>query len=127
MTTNSPVFVFGSNLAGLHYGGAAKYAVDKFGAILGKEEGIQGQSYALPTLDEDFKQLPLAAIEFGIKRFKKYAAANPELEFYVTRIGCGIAGFSDSEIAPLFVGSPSNCTFDPQWSSYGLTAWKGVL
>lgn len=121
------IFVFGSNLAGKHYGGAAKYAVDKFGAVLGREEGIQGQSYALPTLDEDFKQLPLSVIEFGIRIFKRYAVAHPDESFYVTRIGCGIAGFSDEQIAPLFVGSPSNCSFDPQWSSYGLTAWKEVM
>jgi hypothetical protein len=126
-TKTRSVFVFGSNLAGLHYGGAAKYAMDKFGAILGAEEGIQGSSYALPTMDEDFRPLPLAAIEFGVARFKRYASAHPDVVFYVTRIGCGIAGFSDSQIAPMFGGSPLNCIFDPQWTSYGLPAWKEAL
>lgn len=119
------IFVFGSNLAGIHAGGAARYAVEKYGAVNGNEEGRQGQSYALPTMDEDFKPLPLAAIRFGIERFKRYAVAHPDETFYVTRVGCGIAGFSDSEIAPMFHGSPSNCTFDPQWSD--LPAWKEVM
>lgn len=125
--TSSSVFVFGSNLAGIHAGGAARTAAEKYGAVEGVEEGMAGSSYALPTMDEDFKPLRLAAIEFGITKFKRYASANPHMSFYVTRVGCGIAGFSDVEIAPLFVGSPSNCTFDPQWSIYGLPAWKEVM
>ena len=121
------IFVFGSNLAGIHAGGAARYAADKFGAVSGVEEGRQGQSYALPTMDEDFQPLRISAIRFGVDRFKKFAAAHSDSEFYVTRVGCGIAGFKDEQIAPLFVGSPSNCSFDPQWSSYGLPAWKEVM
>ena len=121
------IFVFGSNLAGKHYGGAAKYAVDKFGAVFGEAEGPTGQAYAIPTLNADFQQVPLDLIKSSVENFKVHASLHPALEFYVTRIGCGIAGFKDSDIAPLFVGSPCNCTFDPQWSSYGLTAWKEVL
>lgn len=121
------IFVFGSNLAGKHYGGAAKYAVEKFGAELGVGGGLTGQSYALPTMDQEFEPLPLGAIEQAVEGFKSFALANPALEFYVTRVGCGIAGFSDSDIAPMFIGSPSNCSFDPQWASYGLPAWKEVM
>lgn len=124
------IFVFGSNLAGKHYGGAAKYAHEKFGAEMGIGEGLTGQSYALLTMDENFKSLPLGAVEAAIDGFKIFALANPDLDFYVTRVGCGIAGFKDEQIAPLFAGSPSNCTFDPQWAGYGtwgLPAWKEVL
>lgn len=121
------IFVFGSNLAGKHFGGAARTAAEKYGAEMGIGEGLTGQSYALPTMSADFQPLPLEVIEQAVEGFKFYALANPALDFYVTRVGCGIAGFSDSQIAPLFVGSPSNCTFDPQWSSYGLPAWKEVM
>ncbi|MGI0135178.1 MAG: A1S_2505 family phage non-structural protein [Candidatus Micrarchaeaceae archaeon] len=121
------IFVFGSNLAGKHYGGAAKYALEKFDAEMGIGEGLTGNSYALPTMDSTFSRLPLAAVDFGVHRFKRYATNNPHLAFYVTRIGCGISGFTDEQIAPMFAGSPSNCTFDPQWSSFGLPAWKEVL
>lgn len=119
--------MFGSNLAGKHYGGAARYAHEKYGAEMGVGKGIAGQSYALPTMDENFKPLPLSEIAISIGAFRATAEVNPDFEFYVTRVGCGIAGFTDQQIAPLFVGSPSNCTFDPQWSSYGLPAWKEVM
>jgi hypothetical protein len=121
------IFVFGSNLAGKHYGGAAKYAADKFYAVVGEAEGPTGTAYAIPTMDADFRQLPLEDVEDYIETFKAHAYANPQEDFYVTRVGCGIAGFKDAQIAPLFVDSPDNCTFDPQWSSYGLPAWKEVL
>lgn len=121
------IFVFGSNLAGKHLGGAARYAADKFGAEMGTGEGLTGDSYALPTMDETFSPLSLEVISYGVKRFLDFTGKHPDLNFYVTRVGCGIAGFSDSDIAPMFLGAPSNCNFDPQWSSYGLPAWKEVL
>lgn len=91
------VFVFGSNLAGKHYGGAARAAVQHFGAIMGQGEGLQGQSYAIPTM-----QGGVETIAPYVDRFIAFAQSRPDLTFYVTRIGCGIAGFADSEIAPLF-------------------------
>lgn len=91
------IFVFGSNLGGGHYGGAARIAAQRFGAIMGQGEGLQGQSYAIPTM-----QGGVETIAPYVDRFIAFAKAHPELTFYVTRIGCGIAGFSDSEIAPLF-------------------------
>lgn len=121
------IFVFGSNLAGKHFGGAARTAHEKYGAEMGVGQGRTGQSYALATMNSEFEPMPLWGIDYAVALFKQYAEDNPEEEFYVTRVGCGIAGFSDSQIAPLFVGSPSNCTFDPQWSSYGLPAWKEVM
>ena len=91
------VFVFGSNLAGMHGGGAAWVAFRKFGAVMGQGVGPQGQSYAIPTM-----QSGVDTIKPYVDAFIDYAKAHPESFFYVTRIGCGIAGFTDSEIAPLF-------------------------
>lgn len=91
------VFVFGSNLAGMHGGGAAYVAFKKFGAIMSCGVGLQGQSYAIPTM-----QGGVETIKPYVDEFITFAADHPELFFYVTRIGCGIAGFRDKEIAPLF-------------------------
>lgn len=91
------VFVFGSNLGGFHSGGAARIAMKKFGAVWRQGEGLQGQSYAIPTM-----QGGVDTIKPYVDRFIAFAAAHPQLKFYVTRIGCGIAGFSDKDIAPLF-------------------------
>jgi hypothetical protein len=99
ITTLAPneVFVFGSNLAGAHGGGAALLAVRRFGAVWGQGVGMQGQSYAIPTMHGGPE-----AIKPYVDDFIVYAKAHPELVFLVTRIGCGIAGFSEEEIAPLF-------------------------
>ena len=91
------IFVFGSNLAGQHAGGAAWAAFNKFGAVWGQGVGLQGQSYAIPTM-----QGPVSTIKPYVDEFIQFAAQHPEYEFLVTRIGCGIAGFKDEEIAPLF-------------------------
>ncbi len=91
------IFVFGSNLAGMHGGGAARAAYEKFGAVWGQGTGIQGQSYAIPTMQGD-----VDTIEPYVDSFIVYAKVHPEKKFLVTRIGCGIAGFLDSDIAPLF-------------------------
>lgn len=91
------IFVFGSNLQGLHGGGAARVAVSKFGAIMGQGVGIQGQSYAIPTM-----QGGVETIQPYVDEFIEFAKAHSEYKFLVTRIGCGIAGFTDSEVAPLF-------------------------
>ena len=91
------VFVFGSNLAGMHGGGAAYAAYRKFGAVWGCGVGHFGQSYAIPTM-----QGGVETIKPYVDAFIAYAVSHPEFFFYVTRIGCGIAGFSDGEIAPLF-------------------------
>lgn len=91
------VFVFGSNLAGNHAGGAARTARLKFGAIMGQGEGMQGQSYAIPTM-----QGGVETIKPYVDRFIDLATEWDQTTFYVTRIGCGIAGFTDEQIAPLF-------------------------
>ena len=94
------VFVFGSNLAGMHGGGAAYVAFQKFGAVMGCGVGLRGQSYAIPTM-----QGGVETIKPYVDEFIEFAKSHPELFFYVTRIGCGIAGFRDSEIAPLFTAA----------------------
>ncbi len=91
------VFVFGSNLAGMHGGGAAYIAFKQFGAVMGCGVGLRGQSYAIPTM-----QGGVETIKPYVDDFIAFAKEHPELFFYVTRIGCGIAGFRDKEIAPLF-------------------------
>ena len=91
------IFVFGSNLAGSHGGGAARFAYDRFGAIWGQGVGLQGQSYAIPTMHGG-----PAEIQPYVSCFIAYARCHPELRFLVTRIGCGIAGYADADIAPLF-------------------------
>ena len=97
---SNEVFVFGSNLQGHHYGGAARIANEKFGAIFGQGVGLQGQSYAIPTMHGGVE-----TIRPYVDEFIEFAKQHPELTFLVTRIGCGIAGFKDSEIAPLFRGA----------------------
>ncbi len=91
------IFVFGSNLAGMHGSGAARAALNRFGAIWGRGVGLQGQSYAIPTMHGG-----VDTIKPYVDEFAAFARSHPELTFYVTRIGCGIAGFTDAEIAPLF-------------------------
>ena len=91
------IFVFGSNLAGAHGGGAARLAYEKFGAIMGQGVGLQGQSYAIPTM-----QGGVDTIRPYVDEFIAFAKQHPEMTFLVTKIGCGIAGFRVDEIAPLF-------------------------
>ena len=93
----SHFFITGSNLAGAHGGGAALLAYRKFGAIWGQGVGLQGQSYGIPTM-----QGGVETIAPYVDEFIEFAKAHPELTFFVTKIGCGIAGFSEAEISPLF-------------------------
>lgn len=94
------IFVFGSNRDGNHNGGAAALAVARFGAKMGQAEGLQGQSYAIPTVGVDKKQLNEA-----IQRFCAFAAAHPEMTFLVTALGCGAAGWSAYDVAPMLQGT----------------------
>lgn len=115
---NKKVFVFGSNLAGAHGGGAAYYARVHEGATLGIGEGLSGNSYALPTKDHNIQSLSLAQVRSHVVRFLNYANTHRNLEFQVTQIGCGLAGFKPSEIAPMFIGAPNNCFFDTAWKPW---------
>ena len=92
----SEVFVFGSNVYGHHAGGAARAALRKYGAIWGQGEGLQGQSYAIPTMEG------IDNMKSAIERFVSFAKQHQELKFLVTAIGCGIAGYRPDEVAPFF-------------------------
>lgn len=118
---NKTVFVFGSNLAGRHGKGAALVAKTSFGAIAGKAVGLMGNSYGIPTKAQDLSVLSLTKIAAEVDAFVQYAKSKPEEKFFVTRIGCGLAGYSDATIAPLFVKAPSNCSFAQEWQP-----WLGV-
>lgn len=116
MTT--PIFVFGSNLSGFHGAGAADFAVKNHGAIWGRGVGMQGNSYAIPTKDENIRTLPLPRIKIYVSEFLVFATKNPGLQFNVTRIGCGLAGYTDTDIAPMFEGAPENCTLPEGWRDW---------
>jgi len=109
------IFVFGSNLAGRHGKGAALCAVQEHGAIYGMGVGRQGNSYAIPTKDANLKTLSLTQIRMYVFEFLSYAIDNPELQFNVTRVGCGLAGYTDSDIAPMFLHAPKNCILPAGW------------
>ena len=110
------IFVFGSNLAGRHGKGAALFALNNRGAIRFQGVGRQGSSYAIPTKGLHLEVLPLQTIAREVKQFLIYAGENPTLQFEVTRIGCGLAGYKNEDIAPLFKGVPSNCVMPVEWA-----------
>ena len=110
--TPNEVFVFGSNKVGNHAGGSARTAVEKFGAIMGQGEGMQGQSYAIPTLDENMQRVSIEELTRSVRRFAEYTLHHLDKTFYVTKIGCGIAGLSIDEVSDVFkhVAFGSNVT-----------------
>ena len=120
---SDPVFVFGSNLAGRHGKGAALWAREHRGAIYGQGVGYQGNSYAIPTKGVSpnprapMPILPLYEIDWHVHRFLEFARAHPELTFQLTPIGCGYAGYSPADIAPMFAGAPPNVTMPPEFIS----------
>jgi hypothetical protein len=114
----SRIFVFGANLDGNHAGGSARYAHLNRGAEMGVDEGPTGTAYALPTVGHNFARMDLAQVTVHVRRFLVYAVAHPEDEFQVTRVGCGLAGFSDQQISTLFVDAPPNCLFDEVWRPF---------
>lgn len=115
------IFVFGSNLAGRHGAGAALVAKNLFGASPGIGRGRAGQSYGIPTKAADLSVLGLNDIKKDVAAFVEYAKHNADTEFFVTRVGCGLAGYGDEQIAPLFAAAPLNCSFAKQWEP-----WLGV-
>lgn len=115
MNTENMIFVFGSNLSGIHGAGAARFAMQKKGATYGQGQGLQGQSYALPTKGKNITFMPLHRVAGYVDDFINYAKSRPDLTFQVTQIGCGLAGFKSDQIAPLFKDAPENCYFDVAW------------
>jgi hypothetical protein len=99
---SDPIFVFGSNLAGRHGRGAALFAVMNRGAVPGQGVGRQGNSYGIPTKDEALKPLRLEVIAEYVDRFVEYARQHADDTFELTQIGCGLAGYTPEQIAPMF-------------------------
>ncbi len=110
------IFVFGSNFQGRHLGGAARVAQEKYGAVWGIGEGLQGQSYAIPTMEG------LENLAPAVQRFTSFARQHKELKFFVTAIGCGIAGYQPEEIAPMFL----NAAYLPN-VFLPLSFWKVII
>jgi hypothetical protein len=106
------VFVFGSNAGGLHGGGAARIAHERFGAVWGEGHGHHGQTYAIDTMSG----LETLAREAG--DFVAYASSHPEHRFLLTPVGCGIAGYTPEQVAPLFAGIPANVTVPASFAPY---------
>lgn len=102
------IFVFGSNENGEHIGGAARQAYESFGAVWCKAHGLQGQSYAIPTLDKNMQKMPLNRLANYFQTLKEFAEQNPEKEFLLTKVGQGIAGFSAEEMESVTPEMPSN-------------------
>jgi len=120
---DNEVFVFGSNLAGRHGAGAALMARERYGAVLGEGCGYSGKSpahsYAIPTKDARLAPLHVDEIKRYIERFEAFVKSRPDLRFFVTRVGCGLAGHKDQDIAPLFINLPAaRCSFPSQWRNY---------
>lgn len=129
---NSMIFVFGSNELGRHGGGAARAAREKYGAIYerysdgrpgcGQGFGPQGNSFAIPTCSrptgEPNSEIEIEKIKYYVDCFLLYARRHPELTFQVTQIGCGLAGWTAEEIAPMFKFAPVNCQFDTAWEPF---------
>lgn len=102
------IFVFGSNEQGIHGKGAALYAAKKWGALKGVGTGPQGQSYAIPTKSTPRHTLALEKVNSYVREFIEYAQRHPNNRFLLSKIGCGLAGFSEVEISPLFRDAPPN-------------------
>lgn len=115
---NKEIFVFGSNRQGRHGAGAALFAVSKYGAVYGQSSGRQGDSYAIITkeLRHDMPPVTLEEVQTGVTTFLKYAMEHPELTFMVTKLGCGLAGFRECDIMPMFESAPLNCKLPAAWN-----------
>lgn len=109
------IFVFGSNLAGIHGMGSAAEAHRNHGAKMGVGKGRTGQAYAIPTKDEALLPLPLPIIHRHVKTFLAYAEEHPSLRFHVVKVGCGLAGYMEDEIQPFFQDAPENCDLPKGW------------
>jgi hypothetical protein len=115
ITDPTVVFVFGSNLAGIHGKGAAKIAQRYYQARPGVGEGPTGRAYALPTKDEHLRPRSLEQIGLSVELFLRYAAQHPNVTFLTTAIGCGLAHHDPSEIAPMFAGAGENVFVSPRF------------
>ena len=111
------VFVFGSNLLGIHGAGAAHYARCELGAELGIGEGPTGRTYALPTCYQPGEPITYQELAVYVDNFLTYARQHPEQRFFVSKVGCGIAGFDEDVVSMVFrcLDVPANCDMPPGW------------
>lgn len=115
------IFVFGSNERGIHGAGSAYAAVTKYGAKRFIGRGISGMSYAIPTKDTNIKTRSLEDIKVDVNIFVDFVNSNKDINFFITRVGCGLAGYHDHQIAPMFKGINfhlGNCNFPKTWLDY---------
>lgn len=111
------IFVFGSNLSGIHGAGAAKQAIT-YGAQYGVGVGFMGNTYAIPTKDFKVDTLPLTNIAFFVKLFTQASLNTPNMQYFVTAVGCGLAGYTHEQIAPMFADCGDNCSFPDVWKQF---------
>ena len=123
--TENQIFVFGSNMNGNHAGGAARLAVEKFGAVMGQAEGMQGHSYAIPTLDKDMQKITEEELIISLGNLRHFASEHPEKEFLLTAIGTGIAGFDTNYMAYMVLRAnlPDNVTLPKEFTK--IKGYKG--
>ena len=112
------VFVFGSNLAGIHGAGSAREARLNWGAQMGVGFGPTGNAYAIPSKDRNIEYMDLCEIEGHVRHFIDYARNNTDMQFHVVAIGCGLAGFRPDQIGPMFRGAPGNCVMPRDFEPY---------
>ena len=115
LNDQNSIFVFGSNEAGYHGAGAASYAHKKLDAKFHLGYGRSGSCFAVPTKDHKIRTLPLGSVRAYIQDFIIYAEADWTNLYKVTQLGCGLAGFTAEQIAPMFTRAPINCIFDTAW------------
>lgn len=111
------IFVFGSNLRGRHGAGEARVAKERFGAIEGQAEGLMGSCYGIATKGTRLEVLPLQEVHRGVQAFVQFALQHPEHKFWLTRVGCGLAGNRNEDIAPLFRALPENASMPIEWAN----------
>lgn len=133
-TDSHRTFVFGSNLAGIHGKGAALHARKHYGALSGQGIGLQGNAYAIPTKNRELQALSIPSIKGAIDHFLRFVIKSTFREFNVTQIGCGLAGFTPGQIAPLFLEftkADYPVWFDPTWEQWlkscNTKYWKGPI
>lgn len=118
LPTDDAILVFGSNLAGRHGAGCAQVALRRFGAVYGVGVGRTGQCYALPTKDVNLRLLGMKLMRQFVREFREHTKQHKHETYFVTRIACGLAGYEDADIAPMFRGATRRCDFPIEWKEY---------
>lgn len=110
------VYVYGANESYINASGTARIAREEYGAGMGRGWGLVGKSFGIPTKDWDINTLSLAEIKHYVNRFRSFAVSRPNMTFYITKIGCGLAGLREEDIRPMFLDAPANCILPYGWT-----------